>query len=95
MGRGRKHEQFCTVPEEQMSEYRIERTIRSFAQCEQFWRLYEHLRDSVHNSNDRMGLCLDCFSCDRRVDSYSSRRGRGVAHFALRPWQTRGAGPAH
>jgi hypothetical protein len=47
------------------------------------------------NSNDRMGLCLDCFSCDRRVDSYSSRRGCGVAHFAFRPRQTRGAGRAH
>lgn len=56
---------------------------------------YESVHDSLHRSGGCLDVWLDYFSCDERVDSYSSCPGRGVAYFALCPRETRGSGPAH
>src|SRR5271169_3884611 len=60
-----------------------------------FWRFYEYLHNSALGFADCLGSWLDCFSCGELVDSYSSRRGHGVAPFAFPARQTWGSGPAH
>jgi hypothetical protein len=58
-------------------------------------RLYEYVYGGVCDSNDCLGLWLDCFSCDERVHSHPPGGGNRVTDLAFRPRQPRGIRPAH